>query len=201
MRSVPRPASRRTTLSDDQTARPVYRQGSRGRTIASAFRLAAWPLRTTSVTAPCPDCSAPLGGREGCEAAFNELGARASENAAFAYRRRAIVDAYCLQHPAYILSLKSFAAHLCGLCAAVEYAHDARAARAVWSNLRLPPGSVKPSLPADRGGLTLIGVCRAPTPEGFRAAADEWISAVWSAWSVHHHLARTWLEHSMNSQR
>jgi uncharacterized protein DUF5946 len=134
-------------------------------------------------------------------AAFNELGARAYENAAFTYRRRAIVDAYCLQHPAYILSLKSFAAHLCGLCAAAEYAHDPRAARAVWSNLRLPPGSVKPSLPADRGCLTVTGVYRARTGEEFRAAADEWIREVWAAWKVHHSLARAWLEHSMNNQR
>src|SRR5438067_6294687 len=51
---------------------------------------------------PCPDCGAPLGGREECDAAFHELGAHASSDLRFAYRRRAIVDAYCPQHPAYV---------------------------------------------------------------------------------------------------
>ncbi|HVH57515.1 MAG TPA: DUF5946 family protein [Vicinamibacterales bacterium] len=150
---------------------------------------------------PCPDCGAPLGGRAGCDAAFQELGARAYENPGFAYRRRAIVDAYCLQHPAYILSLKSFAAHLCGLCAAMERQGDPRADRAIWSNLRVPPGSEKPALPTDRGRLTVLDVYRSSTVEEFRAAADEWVSAVWSAWKEHHHLARTWLLYSIDNQR
>ena len=42
---------------------------------------------------PCPDCGAPLGGREECDAAFHELGAHAASDARFAYHRRAIVDA------------------------------------------------------------------------------------------------------------
>jgi len=37
--------------------------------------------------------------------------------------------------------------------------------------------------------------------EEFRAAADEWVSAVWSAWKEHHHLARTWLLYSIDNQR
>src|SRR3954452_21946317 len=92
----------------------------------------------------CVDCGAPLDGRAGCDRAFHELGARAMANPVFAYRRRAVVDAYCLQHPAYKTSLKSLKAHLCGLCAVVERAADPRAARSVWSDLRIPPGSSKP---------------------------------------------------------
>src|SRR5438309_1779666 len=121
---------------------------------------------------PCPDCGAPLGGREGCDAAFHELGARAFADSGFSYRRRAIVDAYCLQHPAYILSLKSFAAHLCGLCAAVERADDARAERAIWSDLRLPPDAAKPEMPLQRGTRTVSDVSRASTPEAFRGDAE-----------------------------
>src|SRR5512143_3503952 len=117
---------------------------------------------------PCEDCGAPLGGRAGCEAAFLELGARAAADVAFAYRRRAIVDAYCLQHPAYILSLKSLAAHLCGLCAALERGSDPRATRAIWSDLRVPPGGVKPPLPEVRGTLTVATVCTATTAGSFR---------------------------------
>jgi hypothetical protein len=147
----------------------------------------------------CPDCGAPLGGRERCDAAFHELGARAFADPAFAYRRRAVVDAYCLQHPAYILSLKSFAAHLCGLCAAVERADDPRAERAVWSDLRIPPNAVKPAIPAMRGSRTVADVAQAATPIAFHAAVDMWIVDVWTAWREHHDLARRWLDYSIDA--
>jgi len=147
----------------------------------------------------CPDCGAPLGGREGCDAAFHELAARAAEDARFGYRRRAIVDAYCLQHPGYTRSVKSLAAHLCGLCAAVERTADPRAERAVWSALQVPAKAVKPPLPAARASLTVIDVYRAAAPEPFRAAADAWIAAVWAAWHQHHALARQWLDYSIEA--
>ena len=150
---------------------------------------------------PCPDCGASLGGRGGCDAAFHELGARAHADPAFAYRRRAVVDAYCLQHPAYILSLKSCAAHLCGLCAAVEYAADPRAERTIWSDLRLPPDAVKPAIPAHRGAATIAHISFASTPETFRAAVDAWVTDVWAAWHEHHWLARRWLEYSIAAPR
>ena len=146
---------------------------------------------------PCEDCGAPLGSRAGCDSAFHELGARAAADPAFAYRRRAVVDAYCLQHPAYISSLKSFAAHLCGLCAAVEGPADPRAGQAIWSDLRIPPGATKPPLPALRGTRTVAEVAQATIPEAFQAAADTWIADVWTAWSLHHSLARDWLDYSI----
>jgi hypothetical protein len=149
-------------------------------------------------TDPCPDCGAPLGGRAGCDAIFHELGARAMADAAFAYGRRAVVDAYCLQHPAYIESVKSLAAHLCGLCAAIERAGDPRAERAIWSNLRVPPDAIKPPIPSARGSLTLVEAHRASTPAEFRSAADAWIADVWAAWRDHHALARRWLDYSMD---
>lgn len=149
---------------------------------------------------PCEDCGAPFGGRTGCDSAFHELGTRAYADMAFAYRRRAVVDAYCLQHPAYILSLKSLAAHLCGLCAAVERPSNERATRAVWSELRIPPDARKPDAPAVRGTLTVATVYHAATPEAFRAAADAWIEDVWTAWSAHHALARAWLDYSIAHQ-
>jgi len=154
------------------------------------------PAMSGSATS-CEDCGAALGGRAGCDAAFHELGARAYADSRFAYRRRAVVDAYSLQHPAYILSLKSFAVHLCGLCAAVERAADPRADRAIWSDLRIPPDATKPTLPATRGSLTVSSLVDATAPDAFRAAADAWIADVWAAWHEHHALARRWLDHAM----
>ena len=98
---------------------------------------------------------------------------------------------------AYILSLKSFAAHLCGLCAAVERVADPRAERAVWSTLRIPPDARKPELPAVRGTVTVARVYHAVTPETFRQAVDAWIADVWNAWRGHHDLARVWLDYAI----
>jgi hypothetical protein len=148
-------------------------------------------------TTPCEDCGARLGGRAGCDAAFHELGARAYADSRFAYRRRTVVDAYSLQHPAYILSVKSFAAHLCGLCAAAERASDPRAERAIWSDLRIPTDAAKPPLPAVRGSLTVVELVEATTPEAFRAAVDAWMADVWAAWHEHHALARRWLDYAI----
>ena len=149
----------------------------------------------------CPDCGAPFETLAACDAAFHELGARAAADPAFGYRRRALVDAYCLQHPAYIDSLKSFAAHLCGLCAALEYHHDPRASRAIWSTLRIPPDAAKPAIPANRGSLTVAVVYHAADAQAFEAATDAWIANVWAAWRDHHALARRWLEYSIAMQR
>lgn len=148
------------------------------------------------VPARCPDCGAPFDDRDACDRAFHELGARAASDVAFAYRRRAVVDAYCLQHPAYIRSIKSLAAHLCGLCAAMERASDPRAERAIWSALRLPPGASKPTLDLQPWTLTVAVVHGAPA-QGFRAAVDAWVADVWMAWNSHHDLAREWLDYSI----
>ena len=150
---------------------------------------------------PCPDCGAPLGGRAGCDQAFHALGARALETPALAYRRRGVVDAYCLQHPAYLASLKSFAAHLCGLCASIEYANDARADRAIWSDLRLPPGATRPAVPPRRATVTVVAAYAAGDLRRFRDAVDTWLEGVWGAWAEHHSLARQWLEYSMAAPR
>lgn len=147
----------------------------------------------------CPDCGSPFDDRDACNAAFHALGARAAADIAFAYRRRAVVDAYCLQHPAHIESVKSCAAHLCGLCAAVERAGDPRAQRAIWSELRVPPGAIKPPIPSFRGSLTVARAFHASSLDEFRAAVDAWIADVWSAWRDHHALAREWLAYSIES--
>jgi hypothetical protein len=111
------------------------------------------------------------------------------------------VDAYCLQHPAYIRSLKSFAAHLCGMCAAVERSEDPRAERSIWSSLQLPPDAVKPQLAPVRASRTVIDLRLARTPQMFRDAADAWIADVWASWAEYHGLARRWLDYSIEAPR
>jgi hypothetical protein len=151
---------------------------------------------------PCPDCGAPFDGREQCHQTFHELGVRAANDIRFGYRRRALVDAYALQHPAYVQSVKSLAAHLCGLCAAMERPGDPRAEHAIWSALRVAPDAIKPPLPERRGSLTIADVCAVPAEE-FPKAVDAWVVNVWDAWREHHELARKWLDYSIaaGSQR
>lgn len=145
----------------------------------------------------CPDCGAPFAGRAECDSAFHTLGARAYADAKFAYRRRAAVDAYCLQHPAYIESIKSLAAHLCGLCAAMERPSDARADHAIWRGLRVPPNATKPHFTPSQTTTTIAAVCSANTPDEFREAVDRWIGEVWAAWGPCHGIAREWLDYAV----
>jgi hypothetical protein len=119
----------------------------------------------------------------------------------FAYRRRAVVDGYCLQHPAYIPSVKAPVAHLCGLCAAIERPDDPRADDAIWSSPRVPPRAVKPPMPAPTWSVTVADVHHANNGETFRRAADAWIADVWAAWREHHDVARQWLDYSVAAQR
>ncbi len=65
----------------------------------------------------CGGCGAWIAdGTAGCQALFEEIGARAWADLRYARRQRMVVDAYCLQHPErYCVSAKSLAAHLTGL--------------------------------------------------------------------------------------
>ena len=141
----------------------------------------------------CPACGLAVpGGRTGCEELFHEVIAREFGDYRFFRVHRLTVDAYSLQHPEqYMRSSKSFAAHLTGMCAALEY-DDARAInRAVQQWLSANPAVRKPPhLPDQRGDLTVAHVHAAATPEEHAARVRQWARSVWAAWSDHHALAR-----------
>ena|SRR5262244_2043292 len=70
----------------------------------------------------CPDCGAPVGGREECQKLFDEVIAREFSSPAYFGVHRITVDCYALQPPdRYCASFKSFAAHLSGLCCAARW--------------------------------------------------------------------------------
>jgi hypothetical protein len=141
----------------------------------------------------CLGCGAGVaGGRTGCQRLFDEVVARE-----FGYYRggkihRLTVDAYRLQHPEeYMRSGKSFAAHLTGLCAAIEFEDSLEINRVVQKWLSRNPVIDKPaSLPDRRGDLTIIYIHRAANAEEHTKRVREWAHAVWSAWAEHHDLAR-----------
>lgn len=141
----------------------------------------------------CPACRlAAPGGRSGCENLFHEVIAREFGDYRYFRVHRLTVDAYSLQHPEqYMRSGKSFAAHLTGICAALEYDDGRAINRAVQQWLSDNPTIEKPAhLPRQRGDLTVAHAHAAATPGEHAARVREWARSVWEAWSDHHTLAR-----------
>jgi len=95
----------------------------------------------------CPECGAPVGGGEKCRKLFDEVLAREFSNLLYFGVHRTTVDCYALQHPeGYCASFKSFAAHLTGLCCAVEFDKDPKMMRAIHIGLNWRLGRNAPAL-------------------------------------------------------
>src|SRR5476651_2317382 len=76
---------------------------------------------------PCPACGARLGGRAGCQAAFDELSARSYTSPGRGAMHNMLVDTYAMQHPEeYGVSPKSYIRHLFALCCLIEHPGDMR---------------------------------------------------------------------------
>jgi hypothetical protein len=143
---------------------------------------------------PCPACEAPLGGRAGCQAAFDALSAASWGSPARGAVHNLLVDAYCMQHPEdYCRSAKSYAAHLTGLCFGVETGGDPRL---YWRIPRWLDGARElavPAVPAARGTVTVAEAAGAPDDAAYAARVREWARAVWAAYGPQHETARAWL--------
>ncbi len=144
----------------------------------------------------CSGCGlVVVGGVEGCQAVFDEESAREYGDVRFAARRRMVVDAYALQHAErYCASPISFAAHLTGLCVAMEHRgreEELNAAIQRWLSRR--PELTKPPLPAKRGPLTIAALRDATEPIDHRAAVDGWARGTWDAYAALHPIARAWV--------
>jgi len=60
-----------------------------------------------------------------CKETFDEIMAKEFSDYRFGRVHRLTVDTYALQHPdPYMISPKSFAAHLTGMCCALDYHND-----------------------------------------------------------------------------
>lgn len=135
------------------------------------------------------------GGRAGCKKLFEEQLARDFSDFRYGRVHRLLVDTYSLQHPdAYMRSGKSFAAHLTGACAALEYDDTQGINRAVQQWLSEAPMIDKPKeLPEHRGALTILHVHSAADAEEHVVRVLEWARSAWSAWAEYHELARQWI--------
>ena len=150
----------------------------------------------------CPDCGALVGGREECQKLFDEVIAREFSNPTYFGVHRTTVDCYALQHPErYCASFKSFAAHLTGLCCAMEYGKDPAMMRAIHIGLDGPRARQRPAFIRDRGQTTIESVYQAADAAAHRVAVQAWAASTWKAWSQYHQLARTLLIEMVGSAR
>jgi len=116
-------------------------------------------------------------------------------------KHRLAVDSYCVQHSPYVRSAKSFAAHLCGLCVALERDNDLALLGGLQRWLSTNPPLVRPGLPVNRGELTIAHVSGIDDPVAYGVAVDEWARSAWQAYAAHHALARQWLSMSAAHHR
>jgi uncharacterized protein DUF5946 len=144
----------------------------------------------------CDECGAPVAGVDGCRSLFDELLAREFGDYRFARLHRLMVDTYALQHPEqYMRSAKSFAAHLTGMCAAMETDEPAVINQSVQQWLNGPKKIDRPAdIPAGRrGNLTICYVHDTTEPDEYLRRIQEWARSTWAAWASHHALAREWI--------
>jgi len=151
----------------------------------------------------CAECglrTAP--GENDCAALRDLLFARDFEQPALHWQHhRLAVDTYCVQHEPYVRSAKSLAAHLCGLCVAIERGNDQALLGGIHGWLNTNPQLEKPDLPASRGDLTIAHVSGIDDPAAYGRALDEWARSVWEAYRDLHELARRWLGLSVHRRR
>ncbi|MBT8395385.1 MAG: hypothetical protein KJN92_00405 [Gemmatimonadetes bacterium] len=154
----------------------------------------------------CPHCGArEVGGEKGCKELFQEVVGREFSQAELFQVHRLTVDAYSLQHPdQYMKSAKSAAAHLAGMCWAMEGKHDPSVSVALSRFLDGTPNLLRPDPvppPRERGNRTVVDVYLAPDSGEHIARVKDWAREVWDAWADHHGQARRWLEEARGTQR
>jgi hypothetical protein len=151
------------------------------------------------MTEPCTGCGIVVAeGTRGCRTMFDELSIRQWYSPLAYPVRRMIVDTYAMQHPdEFCASAKSFAAHLTGLCAALEHADHPNLLRVLLEWLDSQPALVKPALPAHRGRVTIVDTCQASCVEEVHATADRWARSVWQACEALQPQARAWVAEAL----
>src|SRR5262249_38653789 len=112
----------------------------------------------------CEDCGVVIPeGIDTCKNIFEEVLVREYSDYRYARNHRLTVDVYSLQHPGvYMRSGKSFAAHLTGICSALEYEDSSVINQAVQKWLNGAKLIEKPGpLPERRGEVKITHVYNA----------------------------------------
>ncbi len=140
-------------------------------------------------------CSCGFKSNQKCKEIFDIIIATEFSDFRYAKFHRLTVDTYSLQHPdPYLISAKSFAAHLTGMCCAREYDNDRNLLRILQQWLNGKKQLEKPKLLDNLGSLTISYVVSAGDGTEHAKLVKEWAENVWDAYALYHNLAREWTE-------
>lgn len=162
--------------------------------------------KAPATSGACPHCGArDVEGEEGCNSLFREVVGREFSRPELFRLHRLTVDAYSLQHPdQYMKSAKSAAAHLAGMCWAMEGEDDPTVSIALSRFLDGTPkvNRPEPVPPAGfRGDMTILDVLSAPDSAEHIRRVKEWARLAWESWAEHHSQARVWVEEAKAKAR
>ncbi len=151
----------------------------------------------------CEYCGAiVIGGYAGCRSLFNEITAQSLSGATYFAVHRAAVDCYALQHPEYFcVSAKSYAAHLSGLCVAIEYHHSTEVNAAIQKWLSGSIDLDKPTVLTKRGALTVTHIKDVIDPKERGGRVDDWCHSVWIAYNELHDIARSYVRAALAEKK
>lgn len=140
-------------------------------------------------------CSCGFTSKEKCKEIFEMILAKEFTDFRYAKVHRLTVDTYALQHPEiYMISPKSFAAHLTGMCCAMEYGNDPELLRLLQKWLNGKKHLEKPQVLEKTGSMAISHVANARDAAEHTRLVNEWATDVWHAYHVYHDLARDWIE-------
>ena len=140
-------------------------------------------------------CSCGFKSNQKCKEFFDIIIATEFSDFRYAKFHRLTVDSYSLQHPdSYMISAKSFAAHLTGMCCAIEYDNDSNLLRILQQWLNGKKQLEKPKRLDNVGSLTISYVASAGDGTEHAKLVKEWAENVWDAYALYHNLAREWIE-------
>lgn len=139
-------------------------------------------------------CSCGLSSEEKCKKLFEGILLKEFSDFRYAQVHRLTVDAYSMQHPdIYMISPKSFAAHLTGMCCAMEYGNDAELLRLLQKWLNGKKDLMRPKNLENFGLLTISHVAKAKNGAEHSELVWEWARDVWDAYRAYHDLAKNWI--------
>ena len=140
-------------------------------------------------------CSCGLASKEKCKEIFEAILLKEFSDFRYVRVHRLTVDAYSLQHPDdYMISAKSFAAHLTGMSCAMEYGNDPKLLRLLQKWLNGKKQLIKPKRLEYFGHLTISHVDKAEHGAEHVELVWEWARDVWEAYNIYHNLANSWID-------
>ena len=147
-------------------------------------------------------CSCGLESEVECKQYFETIIAKEFSDFRYAKLHRLTVDAYSLQHPdPYMLSAKSFVAHLTGMCCFMEHGGDRDLLRTLqqWLGGRREDLE-KPELLEDLGELTIAHITETTEGAEHERRVGEWATDIWRAYAIYHDLAQDWIKTAKREQ-